>query len=225
MRQFFRNETFLKKCLFISYTVLGFLIITGLFSGLNSYNARSSAEDRFEKHFKVYQSTATVIRNVSNIRLNLDRAARKASAGFDQREVNLLVTEQLAALDETNKMIQQTFRVEWLTPAEKGLCEVILHRLRDYKESCVAALGRGTPELKMASFSGSVADDHFAELNRSLYDLLDLEDRLSQETSSDRRPRSLRAALGNLYPTFDNSHRAVQAGQPSNRQAYYRSHR
>ena len=223
MRQFFRNDRMLKKCLFISYVVLGLLIITGLFSRLNSYNARSSTEDLFDKRFKIYQSTATAIRNVSNIHLNLDKATRQANAGFDEKEINLLVRKQLAALDETNMEIKQAFTAEWLTPVEKRLCDVVLKNFRDYKESYLATLGLGTPGLKRASLSVGIFDD-FAELSSSLYDLLALEEKLSQGTS-DRRPRSLRAALGNLYPTFESSHRTVHADQPSSRQAHYRSYR
>ncbi len=222
MRQFFRNDRMFKKCLFISYVVLGLLIITGLFSHLNSYNARST-EDFFDKRFKIYQSTATAIRNVSNIHLNLDKATRQANAGFDEKEINLLLRGQLAALDETDREIKQALTPEWLTPGEKRLCEVVLNNFRDYKESYVATLGLGTLGLKRASLSVGISDD-FTELSRSLYDLLALEEKLSQGTS-DRRSRSLSAALGNLYPTFESSDRIVRADQPSSRQAYYRSSR
>lgn len=223
MRQFFRNDRMLKKCLFISYVVLGLLIITGLFSRLNSYNTRSSTEDLFGKRFKIYQSTATAIRNVSNIHLNLDKATRQADAGFDEKEINLLVREQLAALDKTNKEIKQALTAEWLVPAEKRLCEVVLNNFRDYKESYVATVHLGTPGLKRASLSSGISDD-FKELRRSLYDLLALEEKLNQGTS-DHRPRSLSAALGNLYPTFESPHRTVHADQPSSHQAHYRSSR
>ncbi len=223
MRQFFRNDTLLKKCLFISYLVLGLLIVTGLLSTLNSYAPRSSTEDLFGKRFEIYQATVTAIRNVSSIHLNLDKATRQVNAGFDGREVNLLVREQLACLDETNKAIKQALLAEWLTPAEKRSCEIVLMNFREYKESYVRTTpGLRTPTLKKASWSATVSDNRFAELSRSLYDLLDLEDRLSQG-ASDRRPKSLRAALGNLYPTFDNSYRAIPEDQLRSHQAHYRS--
>ena len=121
MRQFFWNQTLFKKCLFTSYIVLALLIITGLFSHLYSYNPRSSTEGLFDKRFKVYQVTVTVIKNVANVHSNLDKATRRADDGFDEKEINLLVKEQLAALDGTNEVIKETLLAEWLNPVEKRL--------------------------------------------------------------------------------------------------------
>jgi len=221
MKQFFRNETLVKKSLFISYIVLGLLIIMGLFSHLSSHNSRSSTEDLFNKRFAVYQVTATVIKNVAAVHSNFGRTTRQAHAGFDEKEINLLVKEQFAALDGIHQMIEEALPAERLTPEEKRLQGAIVNNFKDYKESCISRFGLGTPNLRLDRLSVAISDDRFTELNRSLYDLLDLEARLNQETSHGR-PRSLSAALGNLYPTFESSYRSVRADQPISRQAHNR---
>ena len=222
MRQFVRNLTLSKKVLFASFIIFVFLMISGLFSQLNSSSPRLSTEGTRDKHFGVYQTGAMVIKNVANVQSNLDKVTRWANAGFNKREVDLLGKDQLAVLDGADELIEQALLAEWLAPAEKRLCKVILNHFRDYKESCISTMAVATSDLQMAMLFIGVADDHFKELNRSLHDLLDLETKLCLENSNHPN-RSLSAALGNLYPAAGGCHRSVPTDQPMSRQSHYRS--
>ena len=222
MKTFFQNQPQLKRLLFGSSVILVFLAISGLFSHLSSSNPRTSPEDLFSKRFKIYQAGSIAIKNVANVHSNLDKVTRWANAGFDRREIDLLGKKQLAALDGVNETIKKTLPAEWLTPEEKRLYEVILNNFRDYKQSCISTIALATSDLQMATLFLRDADDHFKELNRSLHDLLDLENRLSQETSTHPR-RSFSVILGNLYYHAESSHRPISTDERMSRLAYEQS--
>ena len=220
MNRFFQNQTLLKNLLPVS-TIFLFLMISGLFAHPNSSNPGLSKNELLNKRLKVYQASTMVIKNASDVHLNLTKATRWANAGIDERKINLLGEEQLARLEGVDKMIKKTLLGEWPTPEEKTLYEAILNDFENYRNSCILTIRTATSNLQMTT-TFRVADDHFKQLHGNLQDLLDLETRLSPEIAYHPH-RAVSAASRTFCRPDEGSRGTIRANDRMNRQAYSRS--
>jgi len=195
MELFFRNQKLSKKLLFAPLVVIFFLIILGFVSYRNLSNQRSAIENIFDNRFKAYQTSATIIKDIANVHANLYKVISWVDGGYEQKKIDLLGKEQMAALERTNDTIGKALQVKWLTEEEKTLYKTILDHLKEYKKSGNSAIDLANSEyLSTAVMYMGIADEKFQTLNRSLHDLLDLENKLSQD-QYDYSVRSFNAAL------------------------------
>jgi len=181
MKQFLRNQKLSKKLLFAPLVVIIFLVILGLVSYRNLSNQRSAIENIFDNRFKAYQSGATIVKDITSVHANLYKVISWANAKYDEKKIDLLGKEQMAALERTAEMIGKALLLESLTPEEKALYQTIMNHLTVYKKVCYSAIDLATSDLNTATMFMGNADEKFQTLNRSLHDLLDLENKLSQD--------------------------------------------
>jgi methyl-accepting chemotaxis protein len=194
MKLFFRNQKLSKKLLFAPLVIIVFLILLGWVSYLNLSNQRSAIENIFNNRFKAYQTSATIIKDIANVHSNLYKVISWANAKYDEKKIDLLGKEQMEALERTNDMIGKALQVKWLTQEEKFLYQTIMVHLTEYNKSCFSAIDLATSDLNYATMYMGNADEKFQTLSRSLHDLLDLENKLSQD-QYDYSVRSFNAAL------------------------------
>jgi methyl-accepting chemotaxis protein len=195
MKRFFQNQKLSMKLLFAPLVVIIFLIILNFVSYRNLSNQRSAIENIFDNRFKAYQTSAMIVKDLANIHANLYKVISWVDGGYEQKKIDLLGKEQMAALERTSETIEKALQTKWSTEEEKILYQTIMDHLTEYKKSANAAIDLANSEyLSTAVMYMGIADEKFQILNSSLHDLLDLENKLSQY-QYDYSLRSFNAAL------------------------------
>jgi len=194
MKRFFQNQKLSKKLLFAPLVIIVFLILLGWVSYLNLSNQRSAIESIFDERFKAYQTGATIVKDITNVHANLYKVISWTDAKYDEKKIELLGKEQIATLERTMDRIKKALQLNWLTQEEKTLYQAIMGDFTVYKNSCYSAIDLASSDLNMATMFMGTADEKFQKLNGSLHNLLDLENKLSQERY-DSSLRSFSVAL------------------------------
>lgn len=181
MKQFFLNQKLSKKLLAAPGVIIIFLILLGLVAYHNLSNQRAAFDNIFDQRFKAYQTGATVVKDITSVHSNLYKVISWADAKFDERKIDSLGKEQITALDRTHKIIEDALQLKWLTPDEKAVYQTIMADFTVYKKFCYSAIDLATSDLNYATMFMGSADEKFQKLNKDLNDLLDLENKLSQD--------------------------------------------
>jgi methyl-accepting chemotaxis protein len=181
MMRFFLNQNLSKKLLVAPLVIIIFLILLGLVAYRNLSSQRSAIRSIFDERFKAYQTGATIVKDITNVHANLYKVISWADAKYDEKKIELLGKEQMATLDRTSDLIGKALQLNWLTPEEKTLYQTIMGDFKAYKKSGYAAIDLASSDLNYATMFMATADEKFQKLNGSLHDLLDLEEKLSQE--------------------------------------------
>ena len=181
MKRFFLNQKLSRKLLTAPLMIIIFLVILGLVSYFNLFRQRAAIENIFGKRFKAYQTSAMIVKDVANVHANLYKVISWANAKYDERKIEVLGKEQMVALEQTAEMIGKALQLEWLTQEEKLLYQTSMDYLKQYKKSCYSAVDLARSDLNYATVYMGTADEEFQRLNGSLNDLLNLENKLSQE--------------------------------------------
>ena len=181
MRRFFLNQKLLRKLLVAPLVIIIFMILLGLVAYRNLSSQRSAIENIFDERFKAYQTGATIVKDITNVHANLYKVISWADAKYDEKKIELLGKEQMATLDRTSDLIGKALHLNWLTQEEKSLYHTIRGDFTAYKKSCYAAIDLASSDLNYATMFMATADEKFQKLNGSLHNLLDLENKLSQE--------------------------------------------
>jgi methyl-accepting chemotaxis protein len=194
MMRFFLNQKLSRKLLVAPMVIILFLIILGLVAYRNLSSQRSAIESIFDERFKAYQTGATIVKDITNVHANLYKVISWTEAKYDEKKIELLGNEQMATLERTTDRIKKALQLNWLTQEEKTLYQAIMGDFTVYKNSCHSAVDLASSGLNTATMYMGTADEKFQKLNGSLHDLLDLENKLSQERY-DFSLRSSSAAL------------------------------
>jgi len=181
MRRFFLNQKLSRKLLFAPLVIMFFLILLGLAAYGNLSSQRSAIESIFAERFKAYQTGATIVKDITNVHANLYKVISWADAKYEERKIEALGKEQIVTLERTNELISKALQLNWLTPEEKTLYQTITADYTAYKKSCWSAIDLANSDLNYATMFMATADEKFQKLNGSLHDLLDLENKLSQD--------------------------------------------
>jgi methyl-accepting chemotaxis protein len=194
MKRFFLNQKLSKKLLAAPLVIIVFLVILGSVAYHNLSNQRSAIENIFDERFVAYQTGATIVKDITNVHANLYKVISWAEAKYEEKKIDLLGKEQVAALERTGDMIGKALQLNWLTEEEKVLYQTILNDFTVYKKLCYSAIDLASSDLNYATMFMGTADEKFQKLNGSLRDLLDLENKLSQD-QHDYSIRSFSAGL------------------------------
>ena len=194
MKRFFLDQKLSRKLLVAPLVIIIFLLLLGLVAYRNLSNQRSAIENIFDERFKAYRTGATIVKDITNVHANLYKVISWADAKYDQNKIDLLGKEQIATLERTAERIKKALDLKWLTQEERLLYQTIMDYFSQYNKSCFSAIDLASSDLNYATMFMATADENFQRLNGSLHDLLDLEDKLSQD-QFDYSVRSFNAAL------------------------------
>ncbi|MDI6725570.1 MAG: methyl-accepting chemotaxis protein [Smithellaceae bacterium] len=181
MKQFIGNLKLSKKLLLAPLSLIFFMLVLGMTAYNSLSNQKTALEDIFNNRFKSYQTSATVVKDIANVHANLYKVISWANAKYDDKKIDLLVKEQVAAIEQAGGVIGKTLQKEGLTPEEKLLYQSVMSEFEAYKKAGLAALDLATTDLNMATMYMVTADDKFQILYNSFKNLLELENKLSRE--------------------------------------------
>jgi methyl-accepting chemotaxis protein len=161
--------------------IIIFLVILGLVSYSNLSNQKSAIENIFSNRFKAYQTSTTIVKDIASVHANLYKVISWTNAKYDQKRIELLGKEQIAVLDQTTDRIKKALQLQWLAQEERLLYQTTMDYLDQYKKSCFSAIDLASSDLNYAPMFMGTVDENFKKLNGTLHDLLNLEEKLSQE--------------------------------------------
>jgi len=181
MKRLIANLKMSRKLFIGPLLVMLFLILMGLlsYSGLTSQKA--SVEDIFNNRFKGYQTSAGILKDLSQAHANLYKVISWANAQYDEKKVEALGKDQLAVIDRTLKKMGQVSADTSTSDEGKKLYQASLAQLKEYKEAATSAVDLSGSDLNMATMYMATTDEKFQVLNGSLQQVLALEEKLSQE--------------------------------------------
>jgi methyl-accepting chemotaxis protein len=181
MMRLIANLKMSRKLFIGPLLVMVFLLLLGFvsYSGLSSQ--KSSIEDIFNNRFKGYQTSAGILKDLSQVHANLYKVISWANANYDAKKVESLGKEQLAVVDRTLQTIGKALEDKSTTSEGKNLYQKSLAHLNEYKKTAASAVDLSGSDLNMATMYMNTTDEKFQVLHGSLQQVLALEDRLSKE--------------------------------------------
>ncbi|HYA12844.1 MAG TPA: methyl-accepting chemotaxis protein [Syntrophales bacterium] len=181
MKKIIRNLKMAKKMMLLPVVVFIFLIALsyGAYDGLSMQ--RQVIGDMFNNRFKVYQETADITKTVANIHANIYKVISWIGANYEEQKITALANEQKATLEKSIELVQNALKSGALTPDEQKLFQKTLDNLLEYQKPAMGVMTVGTSDLNVAAMFMGTADDKYQDLNKSLNELLDLENKLSKE--------------------------------------------
>ncbi len=181
MKHFFRNLRLSKKILGAPLAVIFFLLISGLVSYISMSNQKRAIEDIFNNRFNNYQVSATIVKDIANVHANIYKIINWANAAYEKKKIDLLGGEQLDTIEKTDASIKKILQKKGLTKEEQNLLQTVLKDFTEYKKVAVSAIDLASSDLNTATMYMVTVDDKYQVLNKSLHDLLELENKLSKE--------------------------------------------
>lgn len=177
----FQNLKLSRKLCIAPLVVILFLVILSFLSYRGLTNQKAAIDDIFNKRFKGHQNSSRILNEVSNVHTNIYRVISWANAKYDEKKIDQLAKEQMAALEQIIGFTKTVLNSNTLTSEEKKLYQIALERLLEYQKPAVGVLDVATADLNAATMYMGTADDKFQILDKNLRGLLELENKLAKE--------------------------------------------
>lgn len=161
--------------------VIIFMFILGGVSYVSLIIQKSATEDIFNHNFKNYQTTATVGKDLASVHANVYKAISWANANYDAKKIEQLGKEQLSALDRSVEAIATALKKKDNIKEEADLLQSVSNSLAEYKKAAYSAIDLSGSDLNMATMYMNTADNKFQILYKNLHELLELQNKLSQD--------------------------------------------
>jgi methyl-accepting chemotaxis protein len=182
MKRFLMNLNLSKKLLIAPMVVIAFLVISGVVYYLSLSNQKSAIEDIFGTRFKSYQSSATLIKDVTTIHANLYKVLSWANANYEAKKIEQLGQEQMKTLDAALATVNHILQTKRLTQEEGASYKAVLTLLTAYRKDVFEAIDLASSDVNYATTYMGKAEEKFQTLYRKLSELLELETKLGQVT-------------------------------------------
>ncbi len=185
MRTLIANLKMSRKLFIGPMLVMFFLLLMGVLSYSGLTNQKSAVEDIFTERFRGYQTSAGILKDLSQAHASLYKVISWANANYDAKKIEALGKEQIAVVDRTLKTMGQVLSDAKASDEEKKLYQASQVQLKEYKEAAVSAVDLSGSDLNMATMYMATTDEKFQVLNASLQKILAMEEKLSQEKYDD----------------------------------------
>jgi len=181
MNKILRNLKLAKKLLIGPVAVSLFLLLlaSGTYHGMTSQ--KESLDDIYNNRFQGYQNSSEISRAIANVHANLYKVVSWAGANYEAAKVDALGKEQKTAIEKNIAFVQNLQKNAQITPEEKKLYDATLTQLKAYQEPALALLDIAAADVNGAALFMTVTDEKYQALNKTLSDLMALENRLSKE--------------------------------------------
>lgn len=180
MKQFIMNLRMGRKLLLSPLAIVVFLLVFGAVSYVGLLNQRGAISDIYNNRFGAYKSCANMIIDLANVHANVYKVISWTNANYEAQKVENLGKEQIAVVERTIQEITKQTQSKTLTADEKKLYQAALENLLEYKKPVEGVIDLAGGDLSSATMFMGTADDKFQVLNKSLSDLLALENKLGE---------------------------------------------
>jgi methyl-accepting chemotaxis protein len=180
MITFVKNLKMWKKLLLAPLAVIVFLLIFGAISYVGLINQKGAIDDIYNNRFGAYKSSANMMIDLANVHANVYKVISWGNANYDAKKIESLGKEQVAVVEKTIQDVKKQLSSKTLSKEEKKIYEGTLQHLEEYKKPVEGVIDLAGADLSSATMFMGTADDKFQILNKSLGDLLTLENKLSE---------------------------------------------
>ena len=182
MKRLLMNLKLSKKLLIAPVVVIAFLVLSGIVSYLSLVSQKSALEEIFGTRFKIFQTSARLIKDATSVHANLYRVISWATANFDAKKIDELGKEQVKTLAGAVATVDMVLKTPGLTQEEVGSYKTVMAALAAYQKDALAAIDLAGSDSNMATMFMQTSEEKFQILYKDLNHLLDLETRLGQVT-------------------------------------------
>ncbi len=181
MNKILRNLKLAKKLLIGPVAVSLFLLLlaAGTYHGMTSQKA--AMDDIYNNRFQGYQNSSEISRTIANVHANLYKVVSWAGANYETSKVEALGKEQKASIEKSIAFVQGLQKSDRITLEEKKLYDTTLVQLKAYQEPALGLLDIAAADVNSAALFMTVTDEKYQALNKTLSDLMTLENRLGKE--------------------------------------------
>ena len=181
MKRLIANLKMSRKLFIGPLLVMFFLVLMGILSYTGLTNQKAAVENIFTDRFKGYQTSAGILKDLSQAHANLYKVISWANANYDEKKVEALGKEQIAVVDRTLKTMGKVLSDANASDEGKKLYQASVAQLKEYREAAMSAVDLSGSDLNMATMYMATTDEKFQVLNGSLQKILAMEEKLSQE--------------------------------------------
>lgn len=182
MKQLLMNLKLSKKLLIAPLVVIAFLLLSGGVSYLSLSSQKSALDEIFGTRFKIFQTSALVIKDATSVHANLYRVISWATANFDAKKIDELGKEQVKTLQGAVSTVDAVLKTAGLNKEEVNSYKTAQASLVAYQKEALAAIDLAGADVNMATMYMQTAEEKFQILYKHLNELLELETRLGQVT-------------------------------------------
>ncbi len=181
MNKILRNLKLAKKLLIGPVAVSLFLLLlaAGTYHGMTSQ--KEAMDDIYNNRFQGYQNSSEISRTIANVHANLYKVVSWAGANYEAAKVEALGKEQKASIEKSIAFVQTLQKNAAVTAEEKKLYDATLAQLKLYQEPALGLLDIAAADVNGAALFMTVTDEKYQALNKTLSELMALENRLSKE--------------------------------------------
>ncbi len=162
--------------------VIAFLVLSGIVSYLSLVSQKSALEEIFGTRFKIFETSARLIKDATSVHANLYRVISWATANFDAKKIDELGKEQVKTLAGAVATVDMVLKTPGLTQEEVGSYKTVMAALAAYQKDALAAIDLAGSDSNMATMFMQTSEEKFQILYKDLNHLLELETRLGQVT-------------------------------------------
>ncbi|MCX5836068.1 MAG: methyl-accepting chemotaxis protein [Deltaproteobacteria bacterium] len=170
-----------NKLLLAPMTAIFFLLVLAYVSYDGLTSQKTALEDIFNNRFKGYQNSSEIVKTIANVHTNLYKVISWAGANIGKEKTDALGKEQQNAMKKTLGQIQNIMKSDTLTQEEEKLYQDTLQQLKDYQNPAIGILDLATTDLNAATMFMTNTDDKYQVLNKTLGQLMELENKLGKE--------------------------------------------
>ena len=182
MKRLFMNLRLSRKILIAPIVVIAFLVISGGVSYLSLVSQKSALDEIFGTRFKIFQTSAQLIKDTTSVHANLYRVISWATANFDAKKIDELGKEQIKTLETAVATVERVLKAPGLTPDEVTSYQTVKASLIAYQKDAFAALDLASSDSATATLFMQTSEEEFQILYKHLSHLLELEIQLGQVT-------------------------------------------
>jgi methyl-accepting chemotaxis protein len=171
----------IKLLMFPIIAVIFFSILM-IISNMGINTQKGAISDIYNNRFSLYQGALTMGNETLEVYANTYKLISMATAKSTPEAINSVGKEQL---DKISKTIENTESIlqknKFLTADEKKLYEQAKIALIDYRKEIQNVIDIASGDVNTAIVYMATADDKYKVLNKTMRDLIELENRLSKE--------------------------------------------
>jgi len=175
------NLSMMTKILVAPVLVIALLVLFGLASYVGLTTQKGALNDIYNSRFKNYQVSARLVNELTNVHMNTYRLLSWETARYDHAKIEKLGKEQLDTLKKAVETVKMATASITSTPQEKKIYEDMNKELGDYQKAIVSAIDLSESDLNFATMFMAKADEEFMGIDKVTRDLLELENRMSQD--------------------------------------------
>ncbi|HOV91040.1 MAG TPA: methyl-accepting chemotaxis protein [Syntrophorhabdaceae bacterium] len=181
MKKYLAGLNMSKKLLLSPLVIIILLLLFGVVATIGLINQKTTINDIYNNKFKNYEMVSQMVISLTNVHANVYKVISWTSANYEKARIEELGGSLISILDSTQEGIKNTISSGLITQEEKKLFETAMQQLQEYRKPVEGVIDLSTGgDLSSATMFMGTADDQFQNLNKTLQNLLALENKMGK---------------------------------------------